>query len=99
MPLADGGHLAATLWRRVWADHASPEAMRVFPKRRLQIERLGLEEGVDPVVPPLLKGYLRAGGMLLGDPHIDAEFGCADFPIMLGLDRLDARYSRRFVRP
>ncbi len=99
VPLTDGGHLAATLWRRVWADHASREAMRVFPKRRLQIERLGLEKGAEPVVPPLLKGYLRAGGVLLGDPHVDVEFGCADFPILLELDRLDARYSRRFVRP
>jgi putative hemolysin len=98
VPMADEGHLAAALWRRLWADHASPEAMRVFPKRRLPLERLGLEEGVEPAVPPLLKGYLRAGGQLLGYPHVDPEFGCADFPILLEFDRLSARYSRRFAR-
>jgi putative hemolysin len=98
VPLGDEGHLAASLWRRLWADHASSEAMRVFPKRRLPLERLGLDEGTEPVVPPLLKGYLRAGGVLLGDPHVDPEFGCADFPILLELERLSARYSRRFAR-
>ena len=49
------------------------------------------------VLPPLMKGYLRCGARLLGEPHRDDAFGCADFPMMLSLERIDARYQRRFM--
>ena len=42
--------------------------------------------------------YLRAGGRLIGEPHHDVAFNCADVPMLLALDRLEARYSRRFLR-
>ena len=47
--------------------------------------------------PPLLRGYLRVGPWVCGPPAHDPEFGCADFPVLLGLHRLDARYLRHFV--
>ena len=84
------------LWRELWAEHAAPEEFRVFPKRRLPVDALSL--GCEVVVPPLIKGYLRAGGRLIGEPHHDVEFGCADLPMLLALDRIEARYSRRFLR-
>lgn len=93
---ADNGRYAASLWRRLWVDHAAPEAFRVRPKRPLRAPPLA--GGCDVVVPPLLKGYLRAGAMLLGEPHVDPAFGCVDVPVMLPLDRLESRYARRFVR-
>jgi putative hemolysin len=96
VPLTDGGRFAASLWRHLWARHAAPEEWRVFPKRRLQVEALAHE--FDVVVPPLVKGYLRAGGMLIGEPCEDVVFGCADLPMLLALDQLSARYSRRFIR-
>jgi putative hemolysin len=96
VPLTDGGRFAASLWRQLWARHAAPEEWRVFPKRRLRVEDLAHD--CDVVVPPLVKGYLRAGGMLIGEPCEDAAFGCADLPMLLALDRLSERYSRRFIR-
>jgi putative hemolysin len=96
VPTADGGGYAASLWNALWPAHAAPEELRVFPKRRLPLEALSL--GCDVVVPPLIKGYLRAGGRLIGEPHHDVEFGCADLPMLLALDRIEARYSRRFLR-
>jgi putative hemolysin len=92
----DGGRYAASLWRRLWDEHAAPEELRVFPKRRLPVESLAHD--CDVVVPPLVKGYVRAGARLLGEPHVDFEFGCADLPMLLSLDRLASRYSRRFGR-
>lgn len=47
--------------------------------------------------PPLFKGYLRAGARLLGEPHVDGQFACADFPVMLDLAALQSRYQRRFA--
>jgi putative hemolysin len=93
---ADGGHFAATLHRQLQATYAGPEALRVFPRERLPLETLGHD--CEVVVPPLVKGYLRAGGQLIGEPHHDRAFGCADFPLLLSLERLEARYSRRFMR-
>lgn len=96
VPDSDGGRYAASLWRHLWADHAAPESLRVVPRRPLAVDALAHD--CDLVVPPLLKGYLRAGAMLLGAPHVDPEFGCVDVPVLMELDRLSARYSRRFMR-
>jgi putative hemolysin len=96
VPAADGGGFASTLWRALWAEHAAPEEFRVFPKRRLPVDALAHD--CEVVVPPLIKGYLRAGGRLIGEPHHDVAFNCADVPMLLALDRLEARYSRRFLR-
>jgi putative hemolysin len=96
VPAADGGGFAATLWRALWAEHAAPEEFRVFPKRRLPVDALAHD--CEVVVPPLIKGYLRAGGRLIGEPHHDVAFNCADVPMLLALDRIAARYSRRFLR-
>ena len=68
---------------------------RAFPRRRLELERL--DHGLDVVPPPLFKGYLRAGARLLGEPHVDGQFACADFPVMLDLAALQSRYQRRFA--
>jgi putative hemolysin len=96
VPAADGGDGAAKLWRRLWLEHAAPDAWRVFPRRPLAVAPSGPAD--EATMPPLLKGYLRAGSLLLGAPHLDPEFVCADFPLMLPLERLGARYSRRFAR-
>jgi len=97
VPLHDGGGYAASLWRQLWARHAAPEHLRVFPKRRLAVEDLAHD--CEVVVPPLIKGYLRAGGMLIGEPFEDVEFGCVDLPMLLTPERMSARYARRVVKP
>lgn len=95
VPMADGGHAAADLWRRLATRHLADESLRVWPRERLELERLGT--GAEPPVPALMKGYLRLGAQLLGEPHVDRDFGCADFPMMLNLDAIDERYARRFA--
>ncbi len=49
------------------------------------------------VVPPLLQGYLRLGAWICGAPAFDPDFGCADFYVLLSLDRVDQRYLRHFL--
>ncbi|MGD9943280.1 MAG: GNAT family N-acetyltransferase [Burkholderiaceae bacterium] len=95
VPVNDGGHYAASLYRRLAVQHLADETLRVWPRRRLDLERLDLD--LDVVPPPLVKGYLRAGAKLLGEPHLDRDFGCADFPMMLDLAGLQDRYQRRFA--
>lgn len=95
VPMADGGAFAANLYRRLATDHLADETRRVWPKKRLEVERHAPDKTAAP--PALFKGYLRAGASLLGEPHVDSQFNCADFPMMLDLDGLKARYQRRFI--
>ena len=47
--------------------------------------------------PPLIKGYLRCGAVLLGPPAMDQAFNTADLPIMLRLNELAPRYRKHFL--
>ena len=48
-------------------------------------------------VPPLLRGYLRLGAWVCGEPALDADFGVADFLVLLSLDKVDPRYLRHYL--
>ncbi|MFN7434382.1 MAG: hypothetical protein ACK5X1_00095, partial [Betaproteobacteria bacterium] len=47
-------------------------------------------------MPPLIKGYLRIGAQVCGEPAWDPDFNTADFLIWLSLDNLNPRYARHF---
>jgi putative hemolysin len=89
VPLAD----AAGVWQRVTPKHLAPPALRVAPRRAWPVDT-----PVRPVVtPPLLKGYLRLGAWVCGPPAHDPDFGVADLPVLMSMDRMDPRYLRHFL--
>jgi putative hemolysin len=47
-------------------------------------------------MPPLIKGYLRLGAKVCGEPAWDPAFHTADFLIWLSLENLQPRYARHF---
>jgi putative hemolysin len=47
--------------------------------------------------PPLLKAYLKLGAKVCGEPCVDAEFGVADFFILLDIHDLSPRYMKHFI--
>ncbi len=94
--LDDGGPVAAGVWRRVLAGHLAPEPYRVVPRRPWTPPADAPPAGA---LPPLLRGYLRLGAWVCGPPAHDPDFGCADFPVLLGMDHLDSRYARHFLAP
>ncbi len=97
--LRDGGVTAARLYRQLAADHLAPPNQRVWPRNRLPIEALaGRHMAQEVEVPPLLRGYLRAGARILGEPHVDPQFGCADFPILLEVSALAPRLTARLAQ-
>jgi putative hemolysin len=49
----------------------------------------------EPVMPPLLRGYLRLGARICGEPAHDPEFGVADFVARLSLKDANSRYLER----
>jgi putative hemolysin len=62
-------------------EHMSPLECRVFPRCAL----------------PMLKGYLRVGAWVCGEPAWDPDFNTADLLLLLPMSRISERYSRHFV--
>lgn len=91
--LADGGMQAAALRDKLQAYLAAPE-YRVFPHLPFPHERIARSPAVD--MPPLIKGYLRLGAKVCGEPAWDPDFNSADFLIWLSLDNIQPRYARHF---
>ncbi|MDI2128083.1 GNAT family N-acetyltransferase [Yinghuangia seranimata] len=96
VPLNDGGTLAAAVWDEVSRKHMAPAEYRVRPYRPWDPTGAPAPEGRVPL-PALLRGYLRLGAWVCGEPAYDPDFECADFYVLLSLRRTDARYLRRFL--
>ena len=94
--MADGGHNAANLFVQQIDNHLAPLEYRVFPRHPLPFERLVTGHAAE--VPPLLKGYLRAGAWICGEPAWDPDFNTADLPLLLPMERLSPRYARHFIK-
>jgi putative hemolysin len=94
--MADGGHNAAGIWNAVKEKHLSPIEWRVFPRCPLPLE--SLQTTSEPVLPPLIKGYLRLGSYICGEPAWDPDFNTADLPILLPLKNIHPAYARRFFK-
>jgi putative hemolysin len=82
--------------------HPMPENMRVRPRPELFVEMnrmakaaIDAREGLR-ALPPLLKGYIRAGGSIGEGAVIDRQFGTTDVFIYFPLSGIDARYKSRF---
>ncbi|MFC9132819.1 GNAT family N-acetyltransferase [Streptomyces sp. NPDC057099] len=94
IPLADGGALASATWDRVSDKHLSPREFRVQPL-------LPWVPGTAPAarveLPALLRGYLRLGAWVCGEPAHDPDFGVADLYVLLPMSRVNSRYLRHFL--
>ena len=78
--------------------HAAPEEFTVRPYRPVSINGRSLDE-IDPParvsVPALMRGYLRLGAEVCGEPAHDPDFGVGDFPALLDKRKADVRYLKR----
>lgn len=71
---------------------------RATPRNPVFVDGLPLdriEPPARPTVPPLLRGYLRLGSKICGEPAHDPEFGVADFVALQGLHSANKRYLER----
>lgn len=78
--------------------HAAPAELTVRPYRPVVIDGRGIDEIEPPArvnVPALMRGYLRLGAQVCGEPAHDPDFGVGDFPALLDKRRADVRYLRR----
>ncbi|WP_327265646.1 GNAT family N-acetyltransferase [Streptomyces sp. NBC_01232] len=94
IPLADGGVLAAATRETVLARSLAPQEYRVTPHLPWSPEGITFPDRME--LPPLLRGYLRLGAWVCGEPALDAGFGCADLYVLLSLRRTNPRYLKHF---
>jgi putative hemolysin len=94
--MSDGGHYAASVYNKIHKLHAAPAEYRVFPRCPLPLE--ALNRTLDVSIPPLIKGYLRLGAYVGGEPAWDPDFNTADLFILLPMSRLNRKYARHFIR-
>jgi putative hemolysin len=84
--------------------HRMPEGMRVRARPELYVEMNRMpKDAIEPkaalhALPPMIKGYLRAGTFIGDGAVIDRQFGTTDVLIYFPLTKMDARYRSRFLR-
>ena len=82
--------------------HLAPAEMRVRANPKLYVDmNLMPKEAIDPkealrALPPLIKGYVRAGAWIGDGAVIDKQFGTTDLFIYFPVSKLDDRYRSRF---
>lgn len=92
--LSDGGGLAAFVRDQAQL-HLAPPEYRVFP--HLPFPHAQIERPLQAELPPLIRGYFRAGASVCGEPAWDPQFQTADFLMLIALDSVNQRYARRFA--
>ncbi len=95
IPMADGGHYAASLYNSLGPDQLAPVENHAFPKLPLPLDRLN--GGLHVEAPPLIKGYLKLGAKICSAPAWDPDFNTADLLTMLRLSEMNPRYAKHFL--
>lgn len=93
--LRDGGVTAAHVWhqaQRNMTQGSSLPALR--PLHPYPVARL--DNDLPARMPALIKGYLKVGARICGEPAWDPDFNTADFPVFLDVEDMDDRYRRHF---
>jgi putative hemolysin len=97
-----GVERAATLARRLVAEHLGPDDLRVVPHVPFRPGAGPFRPGDPPArdvePPPLIRAYLRFGASVCGDPAWDAELGTVDFLMLLPMATMDPRFRARLTR-
>jgi putative hemolysin len=86
----------------LYYNHLAPEDLRVkaLPDRYVEMRRVN-PETIDArralvALPPLLKGYLRAGAFIGEGAVIDEQFNTIDICVIVKTDLITGRYTRHY---
>lgn len=103
LPGTDPDALALPL-SYLYHHHLAPPELRVraLPERFVDMNRLA-KESVDPaaalpLLPPLIKGYLRLGGFVGDGAVIDHQFNTTDVCVVVKTDLVTEKYYRHYER-
>jgi putative hemolysin len=98
VPIGEDGSQLRGVRDFILGRHAAPPQFRVRPHRPVLIDGKTLDDIAPPprpTVPALMRGYVRLGAEVCGEPAHDPEFGVGDFCVLLDKWRADTRYLKR----
>ena len=95
IPMGDGGHFAASLYKSLDNDQLATPEFHAFPRLPLPLEKLN--GNLEVSAPPLIKGYLKLGAKICSAPAWDPDFNTADLLTMLRLSDINPRYAKHFL--
>ena len=75
---------------------------KIYNIRSLQDNQISSVKNIDQStilnrLPPLIKGYLRAGGMVSENFYIDKEFETIDYCVIILTEKIVSRYQNKFL--
>ena len=91
------------IYRYLHDHHLAPAEYRVAPVDACRLPFVGMPSPSEPErdivrrLSPIIRGYLRTGALIGGEPAYDREFGTADVLVLLEMDRLAHRYRHHYV--
>lgn len=94
--MLDGGYKAWRITQQMQQEHLAADDFRVTPKRTLPHLASHQLKTDKVAIPPLLRTYMKLGADVCGEPCWDPAFRCADLLVLLNVDKLAARYARRY---
>ncbi len=94
--LTEGVDRAANICQRLTREHRSPSKWQVVPWVPFPCETSYCDE--QPALPALIKGYLRLGATVCGEPAWDEKFKTADLLMILAMADMAPRYRSRLLR-
>ena len=100
--LMDGGMQAAHVWqlaKQQIQEHADkPMVKPLLPYSIESLEKMADDDErvLESRMPALIKGYLKIGARICGEPAWDKDFNTADFPVIVDVENMDLRYRRHF---
>jgi len=97
IPMGENGEGPQAVLGGLGSGYLASEMFRVYPKTPVPFRRDLKPTRTTVEIPPLIKGYLRAGAKICGEPCWDPDFNVADVFICLDRDCIDSRYRQRFV--
>lgn len=91
--LRDNGVTAAEVWRSVRDLVNQGEGFRVTPLHPYPVDHVNPQLPAN--IPALIAGYLKLGVKVCGEPAWDPDFNTVDFPMLLTVSEMTARYRQR----
>lgn len=94
------GSIVGGIYNRLKDKYLSDDYLRVKPLKKVpdfDAEAVINDEQYQLFMPILLKGYLRLGAQICGEPAFDEEFGVSDFFVMLDKNKILKRYKEHYL--
>ncbi len=96
IPFEFGVDYVFSVLKHIRERHEAPVELRVTSRNPIPQEMLQSANGIEAIIPTLLKGYLKQGAYVCSDPFYDTDFNCADVFVLLSRNNLASRYIRHF---